>query len=147
MGTTQITNTLDRAAVQALLKSPQGGVVKDLLRRGLKVQSAAKRNLRSSPTRVNTGRLSNSIVFRLVTYQGDPAVRVGTSVFYALYVHEGTGLYGPRHMRIHPINKKVLRWQKRGGRGKSKKGWTYSMYSSGMKPNAFLKNALTAVKD
>lgn len=146
MGMAQITNQLDRAAIQALLKSPQGGVVKDLLRRGLKVQAAAKRNLRSSPTRVNTGRLSNSITFRLVTYNGDPAVRVGTTVFYAVYVHEGTGLYGPRHRLIRPVNKRALRWQKRGGRGKSKGGWTYSTYSSGMRPNAFLKNALPAAK-
>jgi len=146
MGTAEITNVLDVAAVRQLLQGPQGGVVKDLMRRGLLVESAAKRNLQRAPTRVNTGRLRSSIAMRMITYSGAPACRVGTNVDYALYVHDGTGLFGPLHRLIRPVNKKVLRWKTRGGSGKSRKGYTYSLTSRGMKPNPFLKDALSAAK-
>ena len=146
MGTVRITHVYSASQVKKLLTSPQGGVVKDLIRRGLLVESAAKRNLRRSPTRVNTGRLSSSINWRVVEYRGLPAVRVGTSVKYAIYVHEGTGIYGPRHRMIRPVNKRVLRWKVRGGGRKSRKGYTFSTYSRGMKPNKFLKDALRAAR-
>jgi hypothetical protein len=140
-----VTHKLNTSAVHALLTSPQGGVVKDLIRRGLLVESRAKRNLGSGPKRVNTGRLRSSITTTLVMTNGKPGVRVGTSLKYAIYVHEGTGLYGPKHKMIVPVNKKVLRWKTKGKKG-GKGGYTFSMKSSGMRPNPFLKNALKAAK-
>jgi hypothetical protein len=70
---------------------------------------------------------------------GNLAVRVGTGVSYALYVHDGTGLFGPKHALIRPRSKKVLRW-------KGKSGYIYAKYTRGMQPNPFLKNALKAGK-
>jgi hypothetical protein len=83
---------------------------------------------------------------RVVTVNGAPAVRIGTSVKYAMFVHQGTGVYGPAGRMIHPVNKKVLRWRSRTASGKKGKGYTFSMYSRGMKPNPFLKNALKAAR-
>lgn len=140
-----ITNKLDTAAIHALLTSPQGGTVKDLLRRGARVESAAKRNLGSGPKRVNTGLLRSSITTTLFTVNGKPIVRVGTKVKYAAYVHDGTGLWGPKHKMIVPVNKKVLRWKTKGGKT-GKGGYTFSMKSQGMRPNPFLKNALKAAR-
>jgi len=51
---------------------------------------------------------------------------------YAGYVHEGTGLYGPRKTLIRPKNKKALYWP----------GASHPVRSvRGMKPNPFLTKA------
>lgn len=147
MADARFEHKLDHAALMQLLTGPKSGVMKDLVRRAILVESAAKRNLRRDPKRVNTGRLGSSLTWRTLTFQGRPAIRIGTNVEYALFVHEGTGLYGPKHKMIVPVNKKVLRWKnnRRGGKGK-KSGYTYSMKSRGMRPNPFLKDALKAAK-
>jgi hypothetical protein len=41
---------------------------------------------------------------------GPGNVEMGTNWDYAVFVHEGTGLYGPRKQRIRPKNKKALYW-------------------------------------
>jgi len=138
-----IVHEMNFGAVQALLTGTNGAVYKDMLKRGLLVESRAKANLQSSPSRVDTGRLRGSIRARMITLDGVPASRVGTNVTYALFVHDGTGLYGPRHRYIVPVNKSVLRWKsKSGGKG----GFVFAKRSSGMQPNPFLKNALVAFR-
>jgi hypothetical protein len=124
--------------VHAMLTAPNGAVAQLLLRKGKMVETAAKRNLRSNPTRVNSGRLLNSIQARLVR-KGSAGIAcdIGTDVFYAQFVHDGTGIYGPRSRRIEPVSRKVLKWSGR-------RGDTYSMWSNGMAPNPFLRNALRA---
>jgi phage gpG-like protein len=134
---------LDPAAIRALVTSPRGGVVQDLLRRGLLVETQAKRNLGGvgGPKRVDTGRLRASINTQLVTRNGEPAVLVGTNVFYARWVHDGTGIYGPRARRITPKNHKRLRFRPSGSRK-----YVYARSVAGMRPNAFMKNALHAAR-
>jgi len=141
-----ISHQLNTAAVQALLVGPTGAVAKDMLKRGLLVESRAKLNLQRTPRRVNTGRLRASIRTTFVMIGGVPAVRVGTSLSYARYVHDGTGLYGPKHKMIRPVNKKVLRWKFHGHGHPGKGGYTYSMKSSGIRPNPFLRDALAAAR-
>jgi HK97 gp10 family phage protein len=140
-----ITHRFNASEVRQVLLSPQGGVVKAMMRKGARVESAAKRNLQSDPRRVNTGRLRSSIVTELQMTSGGFRVVVGTNVAYAKFVHEGTGLYGPKHALIRPKVKKALRWRAKGGHA-SKGGWTYSRYSRGMRPNHFLLNALPAAR-
>jgi len=130
-------NVIDQGALNRLLRSAEGAVAKDMLRRGIKVESRAKQLVSSNPSRVRTGRLRSSITHQLVMSGGVPVCRVGTNVVYARFVHDGTGLYGPRHRMIVPVNKKVLRWRGKGG-------WVYSRRSRGMVKNEFLKNALSA---
>lgn len=141
-----IVHEMNFAAVQQLLTGANGAVYKDMLRRGLKVESRAKQELQSAPQRVDTGRLRGSIRARIITLDGVPVARVGTNVLYALYVHDGTGLYGPKHHYIVPVNKKILRWKAKGGAG-GKGGYVFAKRSSGMQPNPFLKNALAAFHD
>lgn len=146
-----VRHKLDQAALHALLTSPQGGVARDMLRRGLRVETKAKQNLQSEPKRVDTGRLRASINTQAYTLDGKPVVGVGTNVKYAVYVHNGTGLYGPNAKLIVPVNRDALRWATRG-RGQAAKrksgkgGWTFAQSSSGMRPNPFLKNALSAAR-
>lgn len=124
-----------------MLQSRDGAVAKDLFRRGKKVEAKAKKNLQRPPKRVDTGHLRSSIHTTLLTVGGLPAVQVGTTVFYAIYVHEGTGIYGPRGQPIRPINAKFLSW-------KSKKGQRiFARQVLGMRPNPFLRDAMDAAKD
>lgn len=63
---------------------------------GVKISNAAKVRLGRSPRRIDTGRLRASIkVTPFTTATGTAAVRVGTDVEYAIYVHEGTRYMQP----------------------------------------------------
>lgn len=143
MATVTYSHRLDLAAVQRLLTSPTGGVVRDLLRRGLLVETQAKRNLGGigGPKRIDTGRLRASIATQVVHRNGAPAVIVGTNVNYAILVHEGTGIYGPRHAPIRPRRAKRLRFKPKGSRR-----FVYARQVRGMAPNRFLVNALAAAR-
>ena len=144
MASVSYSQRLDLAAIRQLVTSPRGGVVQDLLRRGLLVETQAKRNLGGigGPKRVDTGRLRASINTQLVTRDGQPAVLVGTNVRYARWVHDGTGIYGPRGRRITPKSHKRLRFRPKGSRK-----FVYARSVAGMRPNPFMKNALHAARN
>ena len=141
MGTARVRLVRDRAALNALLTSPQGGVAKDLFRRATNVQNRAKRNLERQPRRVDTGNLRADIHVQVLTFAGKPAVRVGFNLFYGLYVHDGTGIYGPKGTPITPRSAKFLRWKSKSGK------WMYARSVKGMRPNPFLADAVVAAKD
>lgn len=143
MASISYSQRLDTGAIRALLTGRQGGVVQDLLRRGLLVETQAKRNLggQGGPKRIDTGRLRASINTQLVTRNGNPAVLIGTNVFYARFVHDGTGLYGPRHRMIRPVRRKFLRFRPHGG-GR----YVYAKAVKGSPGNAFMRNALKAAR-
>lgn len=132
---------IHQVRLHELLNSPSGGVARELLKRGYKVQAEAKLMVsgagRGHPKRVRTGYLRSSIQVQLRASPG-LAVRIGTNAWYARLVHDGTGLYGPRHHMIRPKRSKVLRW-------KAVDGKTIFAHSvKGMKKNQFLKDALSA---
>lgn len=146
----KVTHKFNKAVEEKILTSPVGGVAKDLLKRGVRVQSRARRNLSgttgSGPRRVNTGLLRASITVKLVQRPVDLAVRVGTNVAYAKWVHDGTGLYGPKKSLIRPKQAKALRFRSKvyGAKKGKYAGWVFAKHVKGMKPNPFLKNALSA---
>jgi hypothetical protein len=124
-----------------MFESPNGALAKDLLKRGFRVQARARRNLGgatgSGPRRVATGQLRASVSVQLRSFHGMPAVRIGSNLKHARWVHDGTGLYGPYKQMITPKVKKVLRW-----RGSN--GYIFARKTRGMKANPFLENALPA---
>lgn len=129
----------------AKLRSPAGGVARDMMRRGLKVETAAKRNLagaNGAPRRINHGILRNTTQARPTTYKGYPAARIGTPVWYARLVHEGTGLFGPKKRAITPTTKKALRFKPKGS-----PRYIIRRSVKGMVGNPFLKDALPAARD
>jgi hypothetical protein len=136
-----IEHRFDLGAVRTLVNSPRGGVAQDLLRRGLLVETQAKRNLGGvgGPKRVDTGRLRASINTQLTERGGMLVVLVGTNVRYARWVHDGTGLYGPRGTRIRPRRAKRLRFSPKGSGV-----IIYRRSVKGMIGNPFLANALRA---
>jgi len=93
--------------------------------------------------------LARSIIVRAVDRW---AVEVGPTVDYGLYVHEGTGKYGPkkRPYKIEPKRKKALKFKKQGstftaggstftqvGRNMIRK----SVIHPGIKPQPFMDDA------
>jgi hypothetical protein len=136
---------INYGALNALLRSPSGGVARDMLRRGLKVESAAKRNLagaNGAPKRIDTGQTRASINTRLVVWRGLPAARVGTPLRRAVWIHGGTGIYGPRRTPIRPKSARFLRFRPKGARRV-----IYVRSVRGMRPNPFLSDALSAARD
>jgi hypothetical protein len=99
---------LDTTQLNALLRSPQGPVAQDLLRRGQRVQNAAKNNLRGagdpSLRAFDTGALTNSIASEFLLINNLPTVRVGANTYYALWIHEGTR----RGLRARPYLREAL---------------------------------------
>ena len=75
---------LNQGNVRDLLKSRNGAVGRDLLRRSIRVESRAKQ---LAP--VDTGRLRNSVTHALGVERGAVVGYVGTNVDYVLPVHEG----------------------------------------------------------
>lgn len=139
-----IHHTIDRGEIAAMLRNPGGGVARDMLRRGVRVQSQARRNLRGGagkPRRWATGQLAGSIYVKPVTVGGNPAVWVGTGVRHAKWVHNGTGIYGPRRRPIRPTRGKYLVFTPKGAKGK-----IFVREVKGMRPNPFLADALSAAR-
>jgi hypothetical protein len=128
------------AAMHAILANPHGGLAKDGLKRAVRVQALAKKNLSRPPTRVNTGELRASITIIPYVFEGYPAFRVGTPLKYARFVHDGTGIFGPHHQMIKPTTAKVLAWEGPGGTH------IFARQVKGMPPNPFLADALKAAK-
>lgn len=54
-----------------------------------------------------TGQLRKSITSQVLS---DTEAVVGTNLYYARWVHDGTGLYGPMRRKIVPKKKKALHW-------------------------------------
>lgn len=141
----RFSHRLNLSEVQALLTGRQRGVAQDMLRRGLLVETAAKRNLGGSggyPKRIDTGRLRSSINTQLVVRNGLIIAVVGTNVNYARFVHDGTGIYGPRGRLIRPVRRRFMRFKTQASRGR----WVYAKKVRGMRPNPFLRNALPAAR-
>lgn len=132
MATVSVRLELNQRQINRMLRSPNGLVARNMRRRGRKVQRHAQRNVNS-----RTGRLAGSIQVRQIMENGGPGVEVYTSLHYAMWVHEGTGIYGPRG---RPITARrpggYLKFQGRYG------GIVYTKSVRGQRPNPFLRDAL-----
>lgn len=109
----------------------QRGVARDLLRRGYRVEAQAKRNVTST---TDTGTLRSSIHTELHSRRGRPVVTVGTPMFYAPWIHDGTRPHGPKYA-------KVMAWYGRDG------NIIFAKQVRGIRANPFLRDALSAVPD
>lgn len=121
------------------LSVPGGPIHRDLIRRGKKVESRAKQ---IASSRVRTGAMRSSIHSRPAPSAASPlTVIIECTVPYAIFQHDGTGLYGPRGDYIRPRRSKLLRWQSRTGQV------IYAKRVRGVKPLPFLVAALPAMRD
>lgn len=117
-------------------------VGENMFLRGLRVETRAKQNLNlNTPRRVDTGRLRSDISTTRIRRGIVHGARVGTRVLYGRYVHEGTGIYGPRRRMIVPKRAAVLRFKPKGSAV-----YVYARSVKGMKPNRYLTDALPAAR-
>lgn len=80
----------NEAELRAFLTGPESPIFRDLQRRAILVQNAAKLNASGRPgPNVRTGRLRGSITHRLGRDAQGPYAEIGTAVHYALYVEMG----------------------------------------------------------
>lgn len=139
---------LDEAQLRQLFTSPKGPVYQVLFRTGNQVLNQAK-----IKAPVDQGQLRASILLEMDQENGAPVARVGTNVRYALFVHEGTGIYGPRKTSIVPKTKRFLRWpvKNQSGRGRRRykagktQAYVYARSVKGVPARPFLTDALEAV--
>jgi hypothetical protein len=101
---------LNQAAIDQLLRGGTGPVVRlvDTLTR--RTANAGKRNCK-----VDEGHLRDSVTPSVTTSASQVRGRVGTPLDYGYWLHEGTGVYGPRGAPIRPIHRKYLRFEVKSG--------------------------------
>jgi hypothetical protein len=156
MTTGNVRQVIDVAALNALINGPSGGVVRDLLRRGLRVQTAAKRKCPANFGRLR-GSITPQLVFTAELGSKVPVMEVGTNVRYALAVHNGTGIYGPRATPIRPVKGRYLVFTIRGGPKRNAQGQfikgsktgnrvIFAKEVKGQKGVPYLKDALDAAR-
>lgn len=124
---------LDHVALSRVLRSPTGIVGRDARRRGQRVRDLARL---LAPKR--SGRLAASIGISVRVGPGGVTVRVGSDLDYATYVHEGTGVYGPRHRPITATGNGVMVFRGAGGE------LVYARTVSGTRGTPYLTRALRA---
>lgn len=126
---------LDNAAITDLLSGPTGPVFRDLTRRAIRVQNAAK-----ALCPVDTGRLRSSITYQVRRNGNTPYAVIGTNVKYAPYVHEGTGIYAGRGP-IRPVHARFLVFRPKGSLRT-----VFARQVRGVRPRPFLRDALAAAR-
>lgn len=129
------------AVIRKLFNTPSSPGVRQMRTKAVKAQALARKNLLRPPGGFDTGALSASIEITQVTVDGAIAFKVGSKLPYARFVHDGTGIYGPRGQMIKPVRAKALRWQGPGGDA------IFAKQVRGIKPNPFLRDALIAIRD
>jgi phage gpG-like protein len=141
---------VDVSALREMFASENGPVALEIRRRGNVVMREAKRLCPA-----DTGTLRRSVTLEMRRESGLPVAVVGSNLKYAIYVHEGTGLYSKRGAKlIRPVNKRVLRWPtvnnsgsgRRRYKGGATAGYTFSLTSRGSPGRPFLTDALRNAK-
>jgi hypothetical protein len=77
---------------------------------GTQLETLLKQSPPNGHTPVDEGHLAGAWTKK----ESQERIVMTNSAEYAVYVNEGTGVYGPRSRRITPVNAKVLHWEKGG---------------------------------
>lgn len=133
---------VNQAEYRRLTQSPAGPVVRQADRIGRRTVNQAKRNVK-----VDDGHLRASIDHSLTVSSRRVTMRAGSPLDYGLYLHEGTGLYGPKRRVIRPVSAKFLRFEVKGpgpgGRvpAKGRRAVVFAKFVRGVKPDKWLVRA------
>lgn len=132
---------------QAALKSiALAGAAEDIKIRANRVLNVAR-----SRAPVDKGGLRNSLHIEFATGPGGVTIaRIGSNLPYAIYVHEGTGIYGPRHAMIYPKSGRFMVWPARNlsgsgtvqFKGGKTSAFVFATKTKGMPGRPFLVEAL-----
>jgi hypothetical protein len=131
-----ITHHPHPGVLQRTLRSPHGAVARDLYRRGLRVQAAARRYVGK-----DTGHLASRIEVRpYQTPAGAWGVRVGVwTVRYARWHHDGN--FHTQGTYIYPVRARALRFKPKGAAG-----LVFARRVRSYRGSRFLTRALRAAK-
>lgn len=111
---------------------------------GRRVVNRARANVN-----VESGRLRSSITHIITVGPTSSTLRVGSPLQHARYIHEGTGIYGPKKKKIVPVTAKALKFATPksfgpmlAGAGRKPGGFVFARSVKGIPPNPFLTDAL-----
>lgn len=116
------------------LNSPKGWAAEATQRAASKVERKSKR---ICP--VDKGLLRASIFKRRYFTILGPGMIVGSNVRYAYWVHEGTGIFGPKRTPIIPVRAQAMVFRVKSGK------LIFAAKVKGSKPQPFLRDALDAI--
>lgn len=140
----QVRVDLHHAQIRNFLYAPSGPVSRGVRRWAQEVRQVAMSN-----TPKATGQLASSSAVEMNTH---PGLVVGAITFrarHALWVHEGTGIYGPRGRPIRARGRGLLKFPNRGGaigpRGGRVRPYVYVRSTRGQPGQPFLTYALYLV--
>ncbi|MEV6400564.1 HK97 gp10 family phage protein [Streptomyces sp. NPDC051907] len=133
--------TFNEPEIERLLRSPDGDVAR-LVRR-VADQTA---NIARAIAPVDNGPLRGSLRVHMEYTSGHVKAWVYTGLEYGLYVHEGTGVYGPKGQPIRPKRGKYLVFEARNARttAPGRGNLVFARQVRGQRPNRYLLNALRA---
>lgn len=138
---------VNQAVVDELLRGRSGPVVQHIQDICDATAAEAKRNVKR-----DSGALAASIEPTVNVYGKLVVGRVGTPLDYGRYLHEGTGIYGPKKTPIRPVSAKVLRFKpgrmigplpagKAGTSPENRGGWVFAASVKGVPPHPYLVEA------
>lgn len=130
MATATVTHRPNPGAISRTLGARNGGVARDMYRRGLAVQARARQLVG-----VDTGHLRSQISVDLVPAPGGWAVRITADTPYARFHHDGN--FHRQGAYIRPVRARALRFQV-GGRV------VFAAKVRSFRGNPFLQRALAA---
>jgi hypothetical protein len=136
--TVVITHRPNEGAIHALLNNANGGVARDMMRRGIRVQTRA-RELITQYGAVDTGRLRSSLNVRQQVTSRGVVTTVGSNLKYAIYVHQGR-----RAGARMPPSSALTVWARRHGAPGQEFVIARAIARRGIPAKPFLKNALPA---
>lgn len=137
---------VNQAEVNKLLSGTNGAVYNEMKVKGNAVLREARRLCPK-----NNGTLADSLSMEFGKANGSIVVRVGTNLYYGLYVHEGTANNGTGY--IYPKNFNFLRFPSINNTGSGNRRYragatakyTYAKRVRGVKARPFLRDALDNV--
>lgn len=133
---------LNHAAIYQFLYSPGGPIVRGVNRWSQEVRSLA---VARSPK--SSGHLAGSSSVEMNTHPGFVVGVIRFSARHALWVHEGTGIYGPRGRPIRRRGGGLMKFPTGAGGGSRARGraFTYTRTARGQRPQPFLVSALRLI--
>lgn len=126
------------------------GAESDLRVRANRVLNQARREIK-----VDTGRARASLTVEFATGPGGvPVARIGSNLEYVLFLHEGTGIYGPRGQMIRPKRARFMVWPATNNSGSGNRrysggktqAYVFARETKGMRGDPFLVRALDAAR-
>lgn len=131
--------TWNEPEIDRILRSPDGDVATYVRR-----VAEATRSLAVAGAPVDDGPLRASLRVQMEYTAGHVKAWVYSNLEYSIWVHEGTGIYGPRGTPIRPKRGRYLVFEARNARTtpRGRGNLVFARQVKGARPNRFILRAL-----